>query len=147
MDEYLQKILNAKMKPVHFKELRSSIVKAAKKNTIDANNEPDAYLASVSASNGIAERIYYAAGNTMIISRETFEANFVERMEFHVKRPTELFGSLCHYAKASRFNVLLDYEADYSGIIITYTDNFLEGFVNPAKRDFYSYVSIGDNNA
>jgi hypothetical protein len=147
MDEDMKKILNSKMKPFHFKELRSSIVKAAKKNTIDANNEPDAYIASISASNEIAERIYYSAGNIMIIGRDTFNEVFRDRFEFEVKQSEEIFGSLYYYAKAFRFNVLLDYDADYSGIIITYSDNFLEGFVNPAKRDFYSYVSIGDKNA
>lgn len=133
MDEDLEKLLKNKMKPVNFKELRSPIIKSARKTTLSDVFE---------ASNEIHRKIEYAAGNLIITDALTSHSLPLE--EGIIQSKKEYFG-LVHTHKWERFNVLIDVDADYSGFIVTYTDNFTEGFVNPAKRDFYAYVEGATN--
>lgn len=140
MDEYLAKLLKNKMKPVFFKELKPSILKAARKNTIPFANRASAF----EASNSIARRIEYAAGNVIIAGYDAIEKLPIITEGIEKSRDLH-FKTLSHVYKWTRFNVLLDITAEYDGYIVTYTDDFTEGFVNPAKRDFYAYIEGAPN--
>jgi hypothetical protein len=128
------KALQYKMKPYHFEDLRDSILKSSMKNSFF---DKDIMYAIHGASNFILKHTNRVSGN-IAISSPSYINKFTNITPPKISET--FFDCLVKRGNIGGLLILEDVRAKYDGIIVTYTNNIKEGFINPIHKKFYCFI-------